>query len=293
MTDSATPPDLRRHLIVAHRGGMLEVPENTLLAFRHAQQVGCDGVELDVRLTADNRAVVHHDPTTARIDPARSRSIGSMRLQEVAALDVGRLAGLRYSHEFPPPLIVALRRYARGMLYLVELKAGEDNRRLLSAVLGDVEASGLPAAVIPQRPTATGSQPFLPECADERGGYQPGVAFVSMDPAMHLLLRERAPKFPRVAMINNRPLPFEHTPPTAEALIATDPAIVILERKLADRALVTSLQAAGRWVLTYSVRTVADVPRMLESGCDGFMVACPRAVIEAHRKGANATPPQA
>jgi glycerophosphoryl diester phosphodiesterase len=48
-------------LNIAHRGGAQLMPENTLAAFGDALARGCDGVELDVQLTADGVAVVYHD----------------------------------------------------------------------------------------------------------------------------------------------------------------------------------------------------------------------------------------
>jgi len=48
-------------LIIAHRGASRAEPENTLAAFRRAARDGADGVELDVRRTADDCLVVHHD----------------------------------------------------------------------------------------------------------------------------------------------------------------------------------------------------------------------------------------
>jgi glycerophosphoryl diester phosphodiesterase len=48
--------------LVAHRGGSGPWRENTLDAFAAARSIGADGVEFDVRLTADGDAVVHHDP---------------------------------------------------------------------------------------------------------------------------------------------------------------------------------------------------------------------------------------
>ncbi len=48
-------------LLYAHRGVSVEFPENTLEAFTAARARGADGVELDVRRTADDELVVHHD----------------------------------------------------------------------------------------------------------------------------------------------------------------------------------------------------------------------------------------
>lgn len=57
--------------VFAHRGVHLSHRENTLGAFRAAIELGVDGVELDVRRTADGALVIHHDPTIA--DQAISR----------------------------------------------------------------------------------------------------------------------------------------------------------------------------------------------------------------------------
>lgn len=47
--------------IVAHRGASATHHENTLEAFRAAAEQGADGIELDVRLSADEVLVVYHD----------------------------------------------------------------------------------------------------------------------------------------------------------------------------------------------------------------------------------------
>lgn len=50
-------------LVFAHRGSgpFGPEPENTVAAFVEARRLGADGVELDVRRTADRHLVVHHD----------------------------------------------------------------------------------------------------------------------------------------------------------------------------------------------------------------------------------------
>ena len=48
--------------VFAHRGASQRAPENTVEAFRLAAELGADGVELDVRRSADGALVVHHDP---------------------------------------------------------------------------------------------------------------------------------------------------------------------------------------------------------------------------------------
>ena len=50
-------------LVIAHRGASMAYPENTLDAFLGAVAQGADGIELDVRRTADGRLALSHDDT--------------------------------------------------------------------------------------------------------------------------------------------------------------------------------------------------------------------------------------
>ena len=52
--------------VFAHRGFSGKYPENTMLAFKKAEEVGCYGIELDVQLTKDDEIVIMHDETIDR-----------------------------------------------------------------------------------------------------------------------------------------------------------------------------------------------------------------------------------
>ena len=52
--------------VFAHRGFSGKYPENTMLAFKKAAEVGCYGIELDVQLTKDDEIVIMHDETIDR-----------------------------------------------------------------------------------------------------------------------------------------------------------------------------------------------------------------------------------
>ncbi len=98
MTATASHPflDHPRPLAIAHRGGALEVEENTLPAFLHAVGLGYSHVELDVHATTDGQVVVHHDDTLARMfnDP-----------RPIAALDWAALRALRTKGGAAVPLL--------------------------------------------------------------------------------------------------------------------------------------------------------------------------------------------
>jgi glycerophosphoryl diester phosphodiesterase len=53
-------------LKIGHRGARGYEPENTLLSFQKALDLGVDGIELDVHLSADGFLVVIHDETVDR-----------------------------------------------------------------------------------------------------------------------------------------------------------------------------------------------------------------------------------
>lgn len=55
------PAQLAPGSVVAHRGNRTAERENTVAAFESAAAVGAAGVELDVRRTADNELVIHHN----------------------------------------------------------------------------------------------------------------------------------------------------------------------------------------------------------------------------------------
>ncbi|MDR3475902.1 MAG: glycerophosphodiester phosphodiesterase [Devosia sp.] len=81
-------------LRLAHRGDHSQAPENTLAAF--AAAVGrpdCDGVEFDVRASADGVAVVLHDATLARVQ-GRPERADALSAAELAAAGVPTLAAV-------------------------------------------------------------------------------------------------------------------------------------------------------------------------------------------------------
>ena len=55
------PVSGKRPILLGHRGASKYAPENTFEAFDLALQHGCDGFELDARLTSDAKALICHD----------------------------------------------------------------------------------------------------------------------------------------------------------------------------------------------------------------------------------------
>ena len=79
--------NLRFPLVFAHRGANTFAPENSLAAFEEALRMGCDGIELDVRLCASGEVVVFHDRNTFRMTGVRA-SIQKISYQKIRTLNL-------------------------------------------------------------------------------------------------------------------------------------------------------------------------------------------------------------
>jgi glycerophosphoryl diester phosphodiesterase len=75
-------------LLFAHRGGAKLWPENTLVAFQGALDLGIVFWETDVHATRDGTLVVHHDERVDRTTNG-SGAIRDMRYAEMVRLDAG------------------------------------------------------------------------------------------------------------------------------------------------------------------------------------------------------------
>lgn len=129
-------------LVIGHRGASIEAPENTMAAFVRALELGADGIEFDVQLTADGHAVVLHD---ALLDRTTSGSgpVFAVDLDEVRALDAGSWFGPDFVGERVPLLddVLAL----PAGVFELEIKTW--GRAVLDAVLAAVDRAGVFARV--------------------------------------------------------------------------------------------------------------------------------------------------
>ncbi len=81
MLDSYPKP-----MIFAHRGASKYAPENTVEAFQLAANHGPEAIELDVKLTVDNQAVVIHDKTVDRTTDGIGQ-VNQLTLAEIKKLN--------------------------------------------------------------------------------------------------------------------------------------------------------------------------------------------------------------
>lgn len=89
--------------IYAHRGFSGKYPENTMLAFEKAVEVGCDGIELDIQITNDNVVVIFHDESINRTTDGKG-FIRDYTYNELEKYNAAFLYGKKYGFEPIPTL---------------------------------------------------------------------------------------------------------------------------------------------------------------------------------------------
>lgn len=142
-----TAPPEGRPLVVGHRGARARLPENSLPAVRHALDRGVAGIEVDVRVSADDVLVVTHDAT---LPPGRCRlpgggpvppglAVRGLTFDALRRFDCGAIADPRFPRQravpgTPIPSLDELLGLlaspeppgARGATLFLELKREED-----------------------------------------------------------------------------------------------------------------------------------------------------------------------
>jgi glycerophosphoryl diester phosphodiesterase len=237
----------RRHgpLVIAHRGDSAACPENTLAAFASAAAAGADGIELDVRLSADGIPVVCHDATLARFG-AGARPLSRRTLAELRRDSVGAWFGARFAAERIPTLAEVLACFPR--LVCIELKAGagrgagRNDRRLAGAVVRVV--------------------------ARAKAGAR--VQLLCFAPRVLSDLARLAPQLPRVRN-------SERMPADPGAWLDRQAAVqgVCVDQRVLTGALVAAARARGIRIYAYSCNTASELARLRRLAPDALLTDRP------------------
>lgn len=133
-------------LVIGHRGSAGTVPENTITSFQAALASGADGLEADLRLSADGVVVVIHDPVLQRTTNGAG-SISSTTIANLRNLNAGYWFTTDGGITYPfrgiglqiPTLEELLVHFPSTPLYL-DLKTGD--RPLLDRCIALIEKYG-------------------------------------------------------------------------------------------------------------------------------------------------------
>ncbi|MDO8571759.1 MAG: glycerophosphodiester phosphodiesterase [bacterium] len=126
--------------IIAHRGHSHSYPENTMIAFRQAVELGADGIECDVHMTRDKKLVVHHYYVLGHTDTGEGY-IFEKDLAYLKTLDYGTWFNAEFMGEKMPLLAELFEEFGRKILYEIELK--DFGKAYVQAVLDLVKTNKL------------------------------------------------------------------------------------------------------------------------------------------------------
>ena len=82
---------MKQIFVEGHRGYCAKFPENTMISYEAAIDLGVDGFEFDIWLSADKVPVLMHDKSCYRTCGV-DKTLGEMTIQEIKTLDAGYVA---------------------------------------------------------------------------------------------------------------------------------------------------------------------------------------------------------
>jgi len=254
----------RGPLVIAHRGSSHAVAEHTLGAYRRALDDGVDGLECDVRLTADGELVCLHDRTLERTGGGDG-IVSTMTLAELRAVDWG-------AWKHPEP-----RERTPGDGTLVTL------RELLELALGAARSTGL--AIETKHPTRFGGA-VEREVAALLSSYglagppapgMPWVRLMSFSPLAVRRMTSLLPELPTVLLVG-APMPGPHR---GGGLLAGAGTAGLDVSILRDHPEVVAAQHdKGHEVFVWTVDDDVDIELCLRLRVDGIISNRPRLVLD-------------
>ncbi|MEM7204574.1 MAG: glycerophosphodiester phosphodiesterase family protein [Planctomycetota bacterium] len=215
--------------VIAHRGFSGVAPENTLLAFERACDLGVDMIELDVTLSRDGEVVVIHDDvldrTTDGHGPVLARTLAELRALDAGAWFAAEFVGARI-----PTLDEVLAGVGRDTLVNVEIKP-----EAMAAGAGDAVAGGVVERVL--------------ECIERRGAME-RILLSSFEPDALRQAREMAPALARATLWNEA---RHHGRSLGTVLDEVGATLLHVAGHELDRALVAECAVLGRKVAVYTL----------------------------------------
>lgn len=247
--------------IAAHRGGALEIAENSRAAFAHAIATGAEEVEFDVHLSADGVPMVHHDATLDRTTEGTGPLAGRTAA-ELAATHLRQTVD-----EGVPTLDEVLALLAPSRIWArIEIKPGVGGRLY----------PGLPAMVLDAVAQAG---------MEGRAGITSFFADILRDPA----LIEAG--LPRLALVN--PMVFR----CIGGLDGLEPVLALPGvREFAlpvgdlDADLVAQAQARGLTPSAFATHTEAQIRKAFDLGLPVFTTDRPTLAVRLRTENPQARP---
>ncbi|CAM4480787.1 glycerophosphodiester phosphodiesterase [Corallococcus exiguus] len=248
---------LKPTLHIAHRGGALLAPENTLEAFQRAVHTHrTDMLELDVHLSRDGEVIVAHDDTLERCTDGEG---------PLAALTLAQLRKLDAGHRFTPDEGRTFPFRGQG----VRLPTLREVLRAFPTLRLNVEL----------KPDVPGAEAVLARLLTEEaalgrvclGSEQDVIA-----ERLHKELPDACHFYPRDALAAFvLALKAGEAPPEDARYSVLDMPLYFGEVRLVDDALLKAAAERGKWINVWTVDNPAEMDRLIQEGIGGIMTDRP------------------
>lgn len=257
-----------RPLVVAHRGASEVVPEHTLGAYVQAIDDGADGLEADVRLTADGHLVCVHD---RRVDRTSNGAgvLSTLELADLESLDFA--SWQRHDSSELPDQLTADSSRVLTLERLLELVVDAPRPvQLLVETKHPTRYAGLVERTVVDSLRRFG----LMGGPEPEGGLRSGVTVMSFSEMALRRVRRLAPSLPLVLLMDRVPVPWR-SGALPKGVTTAGPSIEIIRK---HPRYVRRVQDAGRGVFVWTVDEPADVELLCALGVDAIITNRPRAV---------------
>lgn len=117
--------NLKKPIIIAHRGFSSQYPENTLVSVKKAIDAGCDSVEIDVHQTRDERIVVIHDDSIKRTTKGKGEVL-DLDYDTLQKYDAGSWFDVKFKNEYVPSLEEIMEVIAGQVNIIIDIKYGSE-----------------------------------------------------------------------------------------------------------------------------------------------------------------------
>lgn len=226
--------------VIAHRGGGVLAPENTLAAMKLARNLGFLGVEFDVKLTEDGTPILMHDETLERTTDGCG-PVAETGYADIADLDAGAWFGNEYIGELVPSFAAASA-FCRevGLWANVEIKPSPGTERETGEVVARLAKMLWAGATLP--PLLSSFSPLALEAA-----------------------AVEAPELPRALLVTE-------IPPSWQALMQRLQCVALhVSHPHLNAAHVKAVHGAGYGVLAYTVNDPELALDLLEWRVDALV----------------------
>ncbi len=233
----------KKPIVIAHRGFTKQYLENSLEAVEAALKLGCDGIEVDLRMTADGELVIFHDWDLKRL---ADREEGVEELTVSGVRDLRLVGGSRI------PFLDELLDLVRDQALLnLEIKTVHYfSRDLETKLLQQLHAFHLDETIL----------------------------LSAFNPLPLIRLRKMAPSLHRGTLVSGL---YWRTRPRKPLIHWIQPFGIHASHDLMTESFIQKHHQAGRRIFTWTVNDRDVMKKLLAIGADGIFSDVPDEILRA------------